>query len=432
MSYSAKFHSKFYGPFRVAADSAPKAGAVSKLTNRATYQIDPGNLQDARACSLRDAEEGADILMVKPGLPYLDVLAKLSQEIQKPWAVYEVSGEFAAIELMAEQGLISAPEAHLESWTAFVRAGASMIITYGARFGRDWLENSIVNSGTEAVMAALRVARAATGRSKILKFDGCYHGHVDSMLVRAGSGLAEMASPDSAGVSTAVASETIVVPLNDLDAVKQAFSQHQIAAVIIEPVPANNGLLLQTNEFLKEVARIAPSEKALVIFDEVITGFRTAFGEWRKSLASDRISSHRPLLERLIRDWQSHQDGRAQVELDAQDLQIEADPVAMHVILKNLLENSVRHSKQSPVKIKISNEQDPSGVILHFKDNGQAFSGNPKRLGLLFEKGETSQGAGVGLYLIQALMKRMGGLARFSASNGGFEVALTFKEASHG
>jgi porphobilinogen synthase len=139
MSYSAKFHSKFYGPFRLAADSAPKAGSVSKLTNRATYQIDPSNIQDARESSLRDVEEGADILMVKPGMPYLDVLAKLSQEIKKPWAVYEVSGEFAAIELMAQQGLIQGPEAHLESWTAFVRAGASMIITYGARFGRDWL-----------------------------------------------------------------------------------------------------------------------------------------------------------------------------------------------------------------------------------------------------------------------------------------------------
>jgi porphobilinogen synthase len=139
MSYSAKFHSKFYGPFRLAADSAPKAGSVSKLTNRATYQIDPANFEDARASSLRDVEEGADILMVKPGLPYLDVLAKLSNEIKKPWAVYEVSGEYAAIELMAQQGLIAGPEAHLESWTAFVRAGASMIITYGARFGRDLL-----------------------------------------------------------------------------------------------------------------------------------------------------------------------------------------------------------------------------------------------------------------------------------------------------
>lgn len=138
MSYSAKFHSKFYGPFRLAADSAPKAGSV--LNDRATYQIDPGNPRDALASSLRDAEEGADILMVKPGLPYLDVLARLSREIPKPWAVYEVSGEFAAIEIMAQQGLIPGPAAHVESWTAFVRAGANMIITYGARYAQEWLE----------------------------------------------------------------------------------------------------------------------------------------------------------------------------------------------------------------------------------------------------------------------------------------------------
>lgn len=137
MSYSAKFHSKFYGPFRVAADSAPKGG--SSLKDRATYQIDPGRPEDALLSSLRDSEEGADILMVKPGMPYLDVLADLSREIPKPWAVYEVSGEFAAIELMAAQGLMDGPAAHVEAWTSFVRAGASMIITYGARSARDWL-----------------------------------------------------------------------------------------------------------------------------------------------------------------------------------------------------------------------------------------------------------------------------------------------------
>ena len=137
MSYSAKFHSRFYGPFRVAADSAPKGGT---LKDRATYQIDPSRPSDALASSLRDAEEGADILMVKPGLPYLDVLAELVRKIPtKPWAVYEVSGEFAAIELMAEKGLVQGPLAHAESWTALKRAGASMIITYGARQSRDWL-----------------------------------------------------------------------------------------------------------------------------------------------------------------------------------------------------------------------------------------------------------------------------------------------------
>ncbi|MGK5089313.1 glutamate-1-semialdehyde 2,1-aminomutase [Bdellovibrionota bacterium FG-2] len=144
-----------------------------------------------------------------------------------------------------------------------------------------WLQKvRFVNSGTEAVMAALRLARGATKRNKILKFDGCYHGHVDSMLVRAGSGLAEMASPDSAGVSDSVASETIVVPLNDLKAVESAFSMHgkDIAAIIVEGIPANNGLLLQKDNFLSELCRLARAAGSLVIFDEVITGFRVAFG----------------------------------------------------------------------------------------------------------------------------------------------------------
>jgi porphobilinogen synthase len=138
MSYSAKFHSGFYGPFRVAADSAPK-GEV-KIKDRGTYQIDPANPADAYRCSIRDLEEGADILMVKPGLPYLDVISNLTSQIPLPWAVYEVSGEFAAIELMAEKGLVDAKRAHLESWTAFFRAGAQMVITYGARSAREWLK----------------------------------------------------------------------------------------------------------------------------------------------------------------------------------------------------------------------------------------------------------------------------------------------------
>ncbi|MCM2279097.1 MAG: glutamate-1-semialdehyde 2,1-aminomutase [Oligoflexia bacterium] len=144
-----------------------------------------------------------------------------------------------------------------------------------------WVQKiRFVNSGTEAVMAALRLARGATGRSKIMKFDGCYHGHVDSMLVRAGSGLAEMASPDSAGVSKAVANETIVVPLNDLAALEKAFELHgkEVAAVIVEPVPANNGLLPHAEGFLARMSEIARKHGALVIFDEVITGFRVAFG----------------------------------------------------------------------------------------------------------------------------------------------------------
>ncbi len=138
MSYAAKFHSRFYGPFRVAAESAPQSGPK----DRATYQIDPARPGDALQSALRDEREGADILMVKPGLPYLDVLAALAQRIDLPWAVYEVSGEYAAIELLAAQGLTSRAQAHVEVWTAFVRAGASILITYGARHAREWLDAS--------------------------------------------------------------------------------------------------------------------------------------------------------------------------------------------------------------------------------------------------------------------------------------------------
>ncbi len=137
MSYAAKFHSKFYGPFRVAADSAPKGKIV--LKDRATYQIDPANPRDALNSAMRDASEGADILMVKPGLPYLDVLQTLSQNISKPWAVYEVSGEYAAVELLAEKGLMNREAAHKEAWIAFARAGAQMIISYGARSAKQIL-----------------------------------------------------------------------------------------------------------------------------------------------------------------------------------------------------------------------------------------------------------------------------------------------------
>ena len=137
MSYSAKFHSSFYGPFRIAADSAPSED--NTLKDRATYQIDPARPGDALLSSSRDDDEGADILMIKPGLPYLDVLANLSAQIPKPWAVYQTSGEQAAIDLLAEHSLMHREAALMETWTAFVRAGASMIISYAARSAKDIL-----------------------------------------------------------------------------------------------------------------------------------------------------------------------------------------------------------------------------------------------------------------------------------------------------
>ncbi len=131
MSYAVKFHSNFYGPFRDAADSAPAADAP--LTDRASYQIDPGRPRDARLSAERDAAEGADILMVKPGLPYLDVLAELSTRLPRPWAVYQTSGEQAGIDLVARRDLMQRDAAQRETWLAFVRAGASIIISYAAR-----------------------------------------------------------------------------------------------------------------------------------------------------------------------------------------------------------------------------------------------------------------------------------------------------------
>ena len=137
-----------------------------------------------------------------------------------------------------------------------------------------------VSSGTEAVMSAIRVARGYTKRDLVLKFDGCYHGHVDSLLVRAGSGLAEMASPDSAGISTKTASETLVCPLDDEQALEKVFELHgsEIATAIIEPLPANNGLLLQRTEFLRKLETLCKKFGTVLIFDEVISGFRTALG----------------------------------------------------------------------------------------------------------------------------------------------------------
>jgi glutamate-1-semialdehyde 2,1-aminomutase len=136
-----------------------------------------------------------------------------------------------------------------------------------------------VSSGTEAVMSAIRLARGFTKRNKILKFEGCYHGHSDSLLVKAGSGLVTFGNTSSAGVPEAFVNETIVVSLNNKEAVKEAFAKfkNEIACIIIEPIPANNGLLLQDKEYLQFLRDICIENKSLLIFDEVISGFRIGF-----------------------------------------------------------------------------------------------------------------------------------------------------------
>lgn len=137
-----------------------------------------------------------------------------------------------------------------------------------------------MNSGTEAVMTAVRLARGITGRSKIIKFNGCYHGHLDAMLIKAGSGLAGTSEASSKGVTEKQAGDTLICELGNLDEVKKVFEEHkdQIAAIFIEPLPANNGLLFQTNEFLQGLRDLCNKNCSLLVFDEVISGFRIGFG----------------------------------------------------------------------------------------------------------------------------------------------------------
>ena len=138
----------------------------------------------------------------------------------------------------------------------------------------------MVNSGTEATMSCLRLARGFTGRDKIIKFEGCYHGHVDALLVNAGSGALTHGQPDSAGVPAEFAGLTISLPFNDIEAVRAAFRQNskEIAAIILEPIPANAGLYFPRENFLQQLRDECDRAGALLIFDEVMTGFRVARG----------------------------------------------------------------------------------------------------------------------------------------------------------
>jgi glutamate-1-semialdehyde 2,1-aminomutase len=138
----------------------------------------------------------------------------------------------------------------------------------------------LVNSGTEATMSAVRLARAYTHRSMIIKFDGCYHGHGDSFLIKAGSGVATLGIPGSPGIPQEIASLTLSLPYNNLEKVRETFRQmgDQVAAVIVEPVAGNMGVVLPRPGFLEGLRQITAQHQALLIFDEVITGFRVALG----------------------------------------------------------------------------------------------------------------------------------------------------------
>lgn len=157
----------------------------------------------------------------------------------------------------------------------------------------------MVNSGTEATMSAIRLARGYTGRDKIIKFAGCYHGHFDALLVKAGSGALTHGNPDSAGVPKSYANETIVLPYNNVEAVEEAFvaNRDQIAAVILEPYPGNCGLLFPKKGYLQKLRELCTKNKTVLIFDEVMTGFRVALGGVQ---AIERIDPDMTTLGKII------------------------------------------------------------------------------------------------------------------------------------
>lgn len=211
--------------------------------------------------------------------------------------IYDVDGN-EYVDFCQSWGPLILGHAHTEVVEAVVRA-ASEGLSFGACHRRElelaqlilsafnnYNRVRVMNSGTEAVMTALRLARGTTGRDLVLKFEGGYHGHHDSLLVKAGSGLATFGIASSAGIPFNIARSTIVAPLDEEEAVSKIFKKQgqNIAAVIIEPLPANNGLLIQRLEFLKFLRNITREYGSLLIFDEVITGFRLCYGGYGESL----------------------------------------------------------------------------------------------------------------------------------------------------
>ncbi|GIX46845.1 MAG: hypothetical protein KatS3mg131_1056 [Candidatus Tectimicrobiota bacterium] len=205
--------------------------------------------------------------------------------------VYDVDGN-AYIDYVGSWGPMILGHAHPQV-VAAVQAAAAHGCSFGAptelevRLARLIVEAfpaidmvRLVNSGTEATMSAIRLARGYTGRDVIIKFAGCYHGHADSLLVKAGSGALTFGVPDSPGVPADLARHTVTVPYNDLEAVRRALEQHrgQVACVIVEPAAGNMGLVPPQPGFLEGLRQLTREHEALLIFDEVLTGFRVAYG----------------------------------------------------------------------------------------------------------------------------------------------------------
>ena len=382
LAYAAKYASALYGPFRDAVDVTIAGGG-----DRKAYQQDPANRREALAEVQLDVAEGADMVMVKPAVTYLDVIADVRAAVDVPVAAYHVSGEYSMIRAAAERGWIDGPAVAFEqldggeagrgrlhphllrhrpgrraraltaapagdnaAWferatrvipggvDSPVRSFASVggtpftvvrgegpwlfdveghryldfISSYGAVLlghahpvvveavrtaagsgttfgtptpGEVLLAEAVcervpgcervrfVSSGTEAAMSAIRVARGFTGRDRVIKFAGCYHGHSDQLLVSGGSGVATLGLPGSAGVPAGAVADTVVAPYNVVPEIDTG-----VACVIVEPVAANMNLVPPAPGFLAGLRRACDAAGALLVFDEVITGFRLGPG----------------------------------------------------------------------------------------------------------------------------------------------------------